>query len=148
MDELNQEDYRALHEFRYRINRFLHFSEEAARAEGLEPRQHQLMLAVRASDSGEPTVGEIASRLFIRHHSAGELADRLIEGGLAERVRADVDRRQVRVRLTALGEDKLRRLSAAHRDELRHTGPLLTEALNQALTQLAAPSLKEDAHGG
>lgn len=139
MDNLRTEDYQALHEFRYQINRFLHFSEEAARAEGLEPRQHQLMLAVRGSVSGEPTMGEIADRLFIRHHSAVELADRLTDHGLAERIRMDADRRQVRIRLTGQGEEKLRRLSGAHRDQLRHAGPLLAAALNRLIARFSEP---------
>lgn len=146
MEELQPEDYRVLHEFRYQINRFLHFSEEAARAEGLEPRQHQLMLAVRASGSGAPTVGEVAARLFIRHHSAVELADRLIEHGLAQRVRTGLDRRQVHLLLTEQGEEKLRRLSAAHRDELRTMGPELAAALNRALNRLGANPMGEESH--
>ena len=146
MNNLTLEDYRSLHEFRYQINRFLHFSEEAARVEGLEPRQHQLMLAVRASSSGEPTVGEVAERLLIRHHSAVELADRLIERGLAERVRTDVDRRQVRIRLTKQGEEKLQRLSGAHRDELRNTGPMLAVALNRAIEHFSALSQPVEEH--
>ena len=131
-------DYRALHEFRFQIGRFLRFSEEAAREEGLEPRQHQMMLAVRATENGEPTVGELADRLSIRHHSAVELADRLIDRGLAERVREGPDRRQVRVRLTPRGVEKLRRLSTAHREELLHAGPLLATALNEALRRFSS----------
>jgi DNA-binding MarR family transcriptional regulator len=137
MEALESADYRILHEFRYQIGRFLHFSEQAARSEGLEPRQHQLMLAVRAAASGEPTVGEVAERLFIRHHSAVELADRLVERGLAERVREGPDRRQVRLRLTAQGEEKLHCLSDVHRDELRSAGPLLAEALKQVLARFS-----------
>ncbi len=135
-----------MHDFRYQINRFLHFSEEAARGEGLEPRQHQLMLAVRASATGEPTVGEVAERLFIRHHSAVELADRLVERGLAERVRTDADRRQVRIRLTGQGEEKLRRLSGAHREELRNTGPMLAAALNRAIAHFSTQSETLEEH--
>jgi DNA-binding MarR family transcriptional regulator len=137
VDELDLADYRALHEFRFQIGRFLHFSEEAARAEGLEPRQHQLLLAVRATDGGQPTVGELAARLFIRHHSAVELADRLTERGLAVRVRTGSDRRQVRIRLTELGEETLHRLSGAHRDELRHAGPSLAAALSEVLQRFS-----------
>jgi DNA-binding MarR family transcriptional regulator len=138
MEDLKTEDYRALHAFRFQINRFLHFSEEAARREGLEPRQHQLMLAVRASEGGQPTVGELAERLFIRHHSAGELADRLVERGLAERIREGSDRRQVRIRLTPRGDETLKHLSGAHREELRHAGPILAEALHEAIARCSA----------
>lgn len=108
MTELTPTDYRALHEFRFQISRFLHFSEQAARAEGLEPRQHQFMLAVQAHGA-DPTMGELAERLFVRHHSAVELADRLVERGLAERVRGKRDRRVVRIRLTTQGKRNCRR---------------------------------------
>jgi DNA-binding MarR family transcriptional regulator len=97
-----------------------------------------MMLAVRATEKGEPTVGELADRLSIRHHSAVELADRLIDRGLAERVREGPDRRQVRVRLTPEGVEKLRRLSTAHREELLHAGPLLAAALNEALRRFSS----------
>ena len=46
-DEMPLTDYQALAELRYRIRRFLHFSEQAARAAGLEPQHHQLLLAVK-----------------------------------------------------------------------------------------------------
>src|SRR3954454_23445821 len=127
-------EYRALSEFRYQIRRFLQFSEEAARAEGLEPQQHQILLAVRGLAEGHgPTVGELAEHLIIRHHSAVGLVDRLSQHGLVERVRDDADRRQVRVKLTPEGEAKLRRLSTVHRDELRSSGPRLVQALQAAL---------------
>jgi DNA-binding MarR family transcriptional regulator len=136
---MNDPDYRALSEFRYQIRRFLHFSEEAARAEGLEPQQHQLLLAIRglSGDSG-PTIGELAGHLILRHHSAVGLVDRLVESGLAERIRSGEDRRQVRVQLTKQGSAKLRRLSAVHREELRNTGPGLIEALQTVIQGVAA----------
>jgi len=127
---LSSADYRALSRFRFQIRRFLHFSEEAARGEGLEPQQHQMMLAIEASEEGRgPTVGHLADQLLVRHHSAVGLLDRLEERGLVERVRDGEDRRQVHVRLTRAGSDKLHRLARAHRDELRQSGPALVEAL-------------------
>ena len=127
-------DYQALGQFRYQIRRFLHFSEAAARNEGLEPQQHQLLLAIKALDKEDgPTVGDLAEYLMVRHHSAVGLVDRLAERNLVERVRGQEDRRQVRVRLTGDGENKLRRLSAMHREELRSSGPLLVEALGRLI---------------
>jgi len=132
-------DYRALGEFRYQIRRFLYFSEEAAKAHGLEPQQHQLLLAVRALDEPEgTTIGRLAERLLIRHHSAVGLVDRLEEGRLAKRVRGGDDRRQVRVQLTPKGEAYLKRLAEAHRKELRRSGPLLVAALRGVLEHVAA----------
>jgi DNA-binding MarR family transcriptional regulator len=134
--DLADADYRSLADFRLQIRRFLHFSEEAARSEGLEPQQHQFLLAVRALPGPHgPTVGEIAGNLLIRHHSAVGLADRLVERGLVERVRGDGDRRQVRIRLTTRGENAIMRLSAAHQAVLWNTGPLLVESLGALLRQ-------------
>jgi DNA-binding MarR family transcriptional regulator len=134
--DLTDADYRALADFRLQIRRFLHFSEEAARYEGLEPQQHQFLLTVRAlSGAHGPTVGEIAAHLLIRHHSAVGLADRLVDRGLVERVRGGRDRRQVRIRLTTLGEHAIMRLSATHRAALLNTGPVLVKSLGALLRQ-------------
>ena len=122
--------------FRFQIRRFLHFSEEAARSEGLEPQQHQMLLAIEASDEGGgPTVGHLADVLLIRHHSAVGLLDRLEERGLVVRVRSDEDRRQVRVRVTEAGAAKLHRLAQQHQEELRQSGPELVEVLRAVIAK-------------
>ncbi len=127
-------DYRALAEFRYQIRRFLRFSEDAARAAGLEPQQHQLLLAVKGLPEGkEPTIGELADRLQIRHHSVVELIDRLESRGLARRQRSSEDRRKVRVELTSEGERILESLTVEHRNELEAAGPTLLRALEELL---------------
>ena len=133
-EELSPVDYVALHEFRYAIRRFLRFSDEAARAAGIEPQQHQLMLAIKAIGvTGEARVAELAERLQVRHHSAVELIDRLVAAGFAERHRGSTDRRQVFVRLTAGGEALLRELSLTHLAVLRTEGPALVSALESIL---------------
>jgi DNA-binding MarR family transcriptional regulator len=125
-------DYRALAEFRYRLRRFVRFSEEAARKAGLEPQQHQLLLAVKGLPKGaKATVGALAERLQIQHHSAVELVDRLAERGFVRRFRDPSDRRQVFVRLRPGGEKILRALSLYHLAELRLVGPDLVEVLKQ-----------------
>ena len=125
---LTAAEYRALADFRYQIRRFLRFSEQAARREGLEPRQHQLMLAVKGY-GGELTVGALAEKLQLRHHSVVELVDRLADRGLARRSRGNGDRRHVSVRLTTKGEAALRKLSLDHRAELDSAGHALMSAL-------------------
>ena len=138
-------DYRSLGQFRYQIRRFQHFSEAAARAEGLEPQQHQMMLAIRAwEEPNAPTVGDLAENLLLKHHSAVGLVDRLAEHGLVERIRAEGDRRHVKVHLTPAGLAKLARLSSAHRDELRSLGPGLVQALSALLQGLAVDARKEE----
>lgn len=131
---LSGTEIRSLAEFRYQIRRFLHFSEEAARAEGLEPQQHQIMLAIHAWSGEEgPTMGQLADSMFIRHHSAVGLVDRLEERHMAERVHGRGDRREVRVRLTREGAATLERLASAHRAELESSGPVLVDALAAVL---------------
>ena len=127
-------DYRALAEFRFQIRKFLCFSEAAARKAGLEPQQHQFLLAIKGMpEELEPTVGELARRLQTRHHSVVELADRLEARGLVVRVRSERDRRLVGIGLTAEGERILDALSAQHQAELATAGPALLDALQTLL---------------
>src|SRR5437588_7061226 len=94
--DISLTDYRALAEFRYQIRRFLRFSEEAAYAAGLEPQQHQLLLAIKGLPEGrKATIGELAERLQLRHHSTVELIDRLVKRELVERHRDEEDQRRV-----------------------------------------------------
>src|SRR5947208_899582 len=137
-DSLTSDEYHALAEFRYQLRRFLHFSEQAARAAGLEPQQHQLLLALRGFPDEQPvTIGDLAERLLLQHHSTVELVDRSARQGLVERQRDETDRRRVIVRLTPAGEAVLRELSLPHRQELRTTGPALVRALNTLLREVA-----------
>ena len=104
MESLTLSDYTSLAELRYQIRCFLSFSEQAARAAGLEPRQHQLMLSLKGLPPGaRPTIGEVAERLQIQHHSAVELVDRLVERGAVRREHTRADRREVLLRLTRRG---------------------------------------------
>jgi DNA-binding MarR family transcriptional regulator len=131
---MSRTEYEALGEFRYQIRRFLHFSEEAARAAGVEPQQHQLLLAAKALErAGTPTIKTLAGRLQIQHHSMVELVDRSVRRGLVRRTRRPPDRRHALVELKPKGERILRELSLHHRDALRVTGPALCEALGTLL---------------
>ena len=133
-NELDISDYQALAEFRYQIRRFLHFSEQTARSAGLEPQQHQLLLAIKGLPEGrKATIGELAERLQIQHHSTVELVDRLVDKGYAQRQRDESDQRRVLVRLTPEGEEILHRLSSSMLAELRSTGPVLVQALSGLL---------------
>jgi len=80
--QVRDSDYRALSDVRQNIHAYLHFSDHAAKAAGIEPRQYQLMLAIRGLPvEMEPTVGTLAARLRVRHHSAVELIDRAERNG-------------------------------------------------------------------
>jgi DNA-binding MarR family transcriptional regulator len=134
--KLTRGDYQALAEFRHQLRRFLGFSERACRAAGLEPQQHQLLLAVKGMPADTPaSVGALADRLQLRHHSAVELIDRMESRRLVRRVRARADRRQVLVKLTARGDAFLARLSVAHRRALGSLAPALRAALHGMLAR-------------
>jgi DNA-binding MarR family transcriptional regulator len=132
--DLTPTQYRDLAEFRRQIRSFLHFSESTAKEHGIEPQQHQLLLAVHGlPEDAKPTIREIASRLFIQHHSAVELVNRLEHNGAIERRAGQEDKREVWLRLTPAGRALLRSLALAHRTELERSGPALARALNATL---------------
>ena len=115
---LTDDDFRELLRFRDALRHFQRWSETQARAAGLTPAQHQLLLAVRGHD-GDPTIGDVADHLMLRHHSAVELVDRAERAGLLQRRTDPDDRRVVHLELTADGDAHLAALSAAHLAELR-----------------------------
>lgn len=132
--DLSDLQYRLLSEFRFRIRSFLHFSEETARESGLEPQQHQLLLALKGLPEGSrPTIGTLAARLCLRHHTVVELVNRLAERGAIARRHNQEDRREVLVDITPKGEALLRELSDLHWQELKKQGPALAAALDELL---------------
>lgn len=136
-NDLADEDYAALADFRHALRQFQAFSEERATAQGLTPQQHQALLAIRAGEgraAGEDravTVGYVADKLILKPHSATGLVDRLVVQGLVERRPSPQDRRQALLHLTPQARDVLARLSATHRDEIRRLRPLLTALLGR-----------------
>ncbi len=133
---LTQAEYEALAAFRYALRQFLSFSERAAARAGLRAQQHQALLAIKGfPGGGRIGLGELAERLQLRHHSAVGLVDRLVRARLVVRHRNEVDRRQVRLALTARGERLLAQLSTAHREQLRRLGPQLSELLRSLRPQ-------------
>ncbi len=140
MSKLSLNDYRSLAALRFEIRKFLAFSEQAARDAGIEPQQHQLLLSVRGLPEGmTPTVGAVAERLCVQHHTAVALVDKLEARGFLRRERGIADRRQVMLRLTPAGDAALRRLSALHREQLRTVGPEMASALQEILAPAGEP---------
>jgi len=132
----SQPDFKAMAELRYQIRRFLRFSEIAARQAGIEPQQHQLLLTVRGlPDGARPTIGVLAERMQLQHHSTVELIDRLVERGFLVRLRATDDRRQVMVKLSRDGEAFLETLSLHHLQELQSAGPRFVRVLQSLLDE-------------
>lgn len=127
---LSDAEYRQLADFRYAIRSFMEFSEQAARNAGLTPQQHQALLAVRGlTIDGNATLGALAGRLRVRHHSTVELVNRLTEAGLIRRSIDAADRRRVLLSLTSKATRILESLSATHLEELRRLRPSLQAVL-------------------
>ena len=141
MQRLSQEDYENLLAFRISLRRFQHWSQAQARAIGLTPAQHQLLLAIKGHRAEQgPAIGDLASYLLLRPHSTAELVDRAEAAGLVDRWSDSSDGRVTRVRLTPAGQQALDRLSAAHLDELRRLAPILDELVAHAAIPSTSPS--------
>jgi DNA-binding MarR family transcriptional regulator len=124
---MRDSEYRQLADFRYAIRTFLEFSEQAARAAGLTPQQHQALLTIRGmTNERGANLGFVAERLRVRHHSAVELVNRLVTAKLVLRTEDLEDRRRVVVSLTPKAEKILESLSATHIEELRRLKPALS----------------------
>eukprot|EP01037_Dinobryon_pediforme_P008041 gene8041-8118_t len=128
-DELTDNDYAMLANFRFRLRQFLAFSESRAGEQGLTPQQHQALLAIRAAEPDCATIGYVAERLMVKPHSASGLVDRLEALGLLTRHTAPDDRRQARLALTETARSLLDQLSHTHREELRRLRPMLLDLL-------------------
>lgn len=126
---------RDLAQFRYRLRLFLRFSERAARADGVTPLQHQLMLGVAGfTGRGWATIGELTECLQERHNAVVALVNRAVRAGLVRKRRHPADHRVVRVDLTARGRRILLRLTRLHREELSRfpSGALRSSARGRA----------------
>jgi DNA-binding MarR family transcriptional regulator len=134
--EISLPDYRALAEFRYELRKFVHFSEQTARAAGIEPQQQQLLLVIKGMPEGKlPTISYIAERLRLQHHSTVELVDRLEERELVTRHRDDMDQRRVLIQTTPQGEEVLQELSLHNLEELQTVAPSLVQSLNALIKE-------------
>jgi len=133
-EKITSSEYRALAELRYRIRLFLRAGDSTAYAQGLEPQQYQMLLAIRGLDEKEPgTIGNLAEKLAIKHHSAVELIDRLEKRGYVKRLRDKNDRRQVHVLLLPRGEKALAGVVEERISELRATGAALVRTIETIL---------------
>lgn len=131
-------DYRALSAFRYHIRRYLDFSDQAARAAGIEPKQYELLLALKGlAPDISPTVGALAEKLRTHHHSTVELINRAEANELVSRSRIGP---RVLVSLTKKGERVLSRAVEERLEELRVAGPLLVKALVQLAKHSRLPA--------
>lgn len=129
-----QTDLRALAAFRYELRCFLAFSEQAAREAGIEPQQHQLLLALGGLPAGlRPNIRTLAERLCVQHHTTVALVNKVEQRGLVVRERGTEDKREVLLRLTSAGNQVLQELSRRHRDQLQNVAPEMLAALGAIL---------------
>jgi DNA-binding MarR family transcriptional regulator len=128
---ITDEEYKILASVRAELRTFAHFTEMNTRKAGLTPQQHQILLAIRASDRRQLTIGELAETMFLEPHSVSGLADRLAKLGLVERSRSDRDRRRVNLKVTARAEQLLSSLGQIHKAEMRRIRPLLIGLLSE-----------------
>jgi DNA-binding MarR family transcriptional regulator len=130
--QLVKSQYETLAAFRYALRRFIHFSEEAAHDAGITAQQYQALLAIKGYPARDNvTVGELAERLQLRHHSAVGLIDRLATEKLVIRAPSAGDRRQVMVRLTRRGENIVAKIAFVHREHLKRIGPEISQLLER-----------------
>jgi len=133
-ERITDREYRALAELRYHIRRFLQEGDATVARAGLEPQQYLLLLALRGLPAGQQaTISTLAERLSLRHHSTGELLNRMEAHGYVRRIRDKVDRRQVLVTLQPKGERLLERVVLERISELRANGRELVDSIGALL---------------
>ncbi len=116
---LTKNQFEALSEFRYQLKRFLHFSEAAAKEQGITPLQYLLLLHIQGYPGRNwATVGELAERLQMNHNATVALLTRCEELEVVERRKNEKDRRKVEIHLTAKGDSYLQKLAQQHKTEL------------------------------
>ncbi len=116
---ITKRQYETLANFRYELRRFLRYSEQITRKNGVTPLQYQLLLHIKGYPGRETaTVSELAERLQAKHHGVVALVTRCESLGLVRRETDEGDRRRVFVQLTEKGERRLEKLAELHRSEL------------------------------
>jgi len=145
---IRESEYAALAELRYRIREFLRGSDHAAEAAGLEPQQYQMLLAIRGlPNPHEASIRRLAERLFLRHHSAVGLIDRLEAHGYVRRTPSVLDHRQLCVVLLPRGRRALERVVHERLHELRESGHALIHALTAILKHNQSKGSRRGASG-
>lgn len=132
MSSLHSEDYQALAELRYLLRKFLRFSKDLlAKKAGLNPEQYEALLAIKAFPGNTITISQLSERLQVKHHSAVNIVDRLVERKLIRRTAGEEDRRERHLELTAKGEELIEEMAAPHHAEFRARSGEMIKALQR-----------------
>lgn len=132
---LQAHEYEALGGFRCGLRGVLGSSETRARALGVSPQQHQVLLVVAGhGEAGHIGTSELAKCLHVKVHTVSELVGRMVEAQLLERAGDPTDRRRIKLSLSDRSRQHLARLARAHADEILR----LRELLETTLEKLAA----------
>jgi DNA-binding MarR family transcriptional regulator len=135
--------FQALADFRYLLRGYLNGTEKACHEVGLEPLHYNVLLQLVGLPMDEPaTVGFVAKRLFLKHHSAVELIDRMEKQGLVRRARPAKDRRFVEVHVTPSAKALLKRLVKHRIEELGVVGPALARSIEKCFRSGARRRMK------
>src|SRR5438445_13834196 len=107
MPRLEPGDYQALANFRYLLRKFLRFSKDFLIAKShLSPEQYEALLAIKVfASSGGLNISQLSERLQVRHHSAVNIVDRLVERKLSTSEAVGRDRRRPLLELTPQGDE-------------------------------------------
>ncbi|MBP7615849.1 MAG: MarR family transcriptional regulator [Thauera sp.] len=125
---LDKSEFEALADFRYRLRRFLRFSELLTRRHGITNLQYLLLLQIKGFPGREwAFVGELAERLQAHQHGVVSLVSRCERLGLVERRPGREDRRAVEVHLTSAGERLVETIALHHREEVKLLGGVVRE---------------------
>jgi DNA-binding MarR family transcriptional regulator len=129
---LTKADYELLAEFRYRLRRFLGFSEKEARKHGISPQQYQALLAIEGYPGrNRVTIGELAEQMCVTHHSMVGMLNRMEAQDLVQRSAGEEDKRQVWITLKPKGLHILEQLYRVHRTALQYAGPHMARLLRE-----------------
>lgn len=116
---LKKMEFETLSNFRYQLRRFLRFSEDVTRQQGVTHLQYLVLLHIKGYPGRDwATIGELSERLQAQQHGVVALVTRCESLGLVYRTQGVNDRRSVEVRLTPAGEKSVLKLARLHRDEL------------------------------
>src|SRR6202012_1653263 len=133
MIPLHSDQYQALAELRYLTRKFLRFSKDFLRAKaGLNPEQYEALLALKALGTADKiTISQLSERLQVKHHSAVNIVDRLVDRRLIRRQTGKHDRRERHLELTAKAESLIEELAAAHYTEFRKRSGEMIKSLQK-----------------